>query len=152
MDKLIDDVVARTGLERTAAAAAVRSAIEVLASGLAGSARDDLLAVLPAAAGEPVPLGRGPATTAELYRRTGQALGLRRAEALETAEVVCQAIQRRLSGEARAHRRAARSATGAASRRSSHRRCSQARGRPARRSCRRRSAGQPAPDKRERAG
>jgi len=101
VSNLIDEVAGRTGLERSAAAAAVQGAVEVLAAGLEPVTRADLLAVLPGA-DERVAIASGPATADELYRRTAQALGMREAEALETAQVVCQLIGARLSGEARA--------------------------------------------------
>jgi hypothetical protein len=101
MSNLIDEVAGRTGLEKSAAAAVVQEVIEVLAAGVEPVTQADLLAIVPGA-GERAALARQPATTDELYRRTGDALGMRKAEALEMAQVVCQLIASRLSGDARA--------------------------------------------------
>jgi uncharacterized protein (DUF2267 family) len=97
---LIDEVAGRTGLEKSAAAAAVQAVVEVLAAGVEPMTQGDLLAIVPGA-GERA-IARKPATADELYRRTGDALGMRKAEALETAQVVCQLIAARLSGDGRA--------------------------------------------------
>jgi uncharacterized protein (DUF2267 family) len=98
---LIDEVARRTGLERSAAAAAVQAVIEVLAAGLEPVTQGDLLAVLPGA-GAQLAIARRPATIDDLYRRTAEALGMREAEALEAAQVVSQVIGARLSREVRA--------------------------------------------------
>jgi uncharacterized protein (DUF2267 family) len=102
MTNVIEDITRRTGLEPSAAADALRGVIEVLASGLAQDARDDVLALLPAPVSGAAAAERAPLGASELYRRVGQALGAGQAESLEVAQVVCQAIHAHLSDEARA--------------------------------------------------
>jgi hypothetical protein len=105
MMTFFEDVRARTGLDEEAATTAVRAAVELLAAALDERAREDLLAAIPDSLGTRVPRLSGQITLDDLAIRVAHELGLAPGHAIETTQVIGQALFARVSADTRARAR-----------------------------------------------